>query len=327
MLVMLGCGAREPAHPEQPAQHGSAQQPISNESKQPQREELVARAEQSLAASLPLDYGRPMNGAPVDRPETVSLLLAACRAGDKPSCWIAWQIEHWQESSDAMTLVRANCLGGDLMSCRALPLDAVASGQNGFPDVPGAAGRTDACWEPRTGPAATCDLATLRRECTEHYPQSCLLVPVHAPSADQDRDTQIAHSLALSREGCRLRISGECNTVIKYGTEQEQQQALERMCPITVGVCDALGQRYLVHGDLLRARELAERACQHWEDPRRRICMNLGENYLKGMFPEPEPGRGKALIAWACENTDIPEVFPKCKPRPAKPQRRPAKSK
>jgi hypothetical protein len=46
--------------------------------------------------------------------------------------------------------------------------------------------------------------------------------------------------------------------------------------------------------------------------------MELGEKYLNGVFREPLPGRGEALVTWACEAPDTAKRYPKCKARAVK---------
>jgi hypothetical protein len=94
---------------------------------------LVAAAERLVASSLELDYAAPMQTHPgvAERARAVTMYLAACRAGDQPSCWHAAYLRPPKLTSPerraAIWQIGRNCLAGDALSCRALTADEFRS--------------------------------------------------------------------------------------------------------------------------------------------------------------------------------------------------------
>ncbi|HET7503623.1 MAG TPA: hypothetical protein VFK02_21530, partial [Kofleriaceae bacterium] len=112
-LAGLGCAPSQDAAPVAPAAPreptGSAQPTPRNDDPLRHRRELVARADQALARHWPLDYRRPFESTSHDELELERLYLEACRAGDKPSCWIAATYELWEDYRPATIRVFENC--------------------------------------------------------------------------------------------------------------------------------------------------------------------------------------------------------------------------
>lgn len=301
-----------------PRPHVAASHPGS-----PELPDLVARAEQSLVDSLPLDYRRPFSDSSSDRPATRQRFLEACRAGHRPSCWTAWYLEpQWHESSEAFLLIRANCAAGDLMSCRAiLPLPMM----DPRGELPGAAGRSQACWTTPDEPGGTgCDVAALRRECRARFSASCRLLVMHRRSAAGDPGdaalTSDARLAELAEGECDAGLISACLDARLFGSRDRRPGAaswLERECRITPFFCQELLQHLLDARATIQARDVAERRCQYGANTSRDSCADLGDYYVTGVLPEPVPGRGRALLEWACDATTR-RNHPACKAGPFK---------
>jgi hypothetical protein len=320
IIAALGCSARtRDAIPRDPAPSVSApDEPPHNRVDTTRRLQLVARAEQSLAQSLPLDYRRPFSDHESARPATASLYLEACSAGDNPSCWIAGQLG----ASEARALVRANCVAGDIMSCRAIP-----RGEATDPETPGWAGRGTLC--DKDSPYAQpenkrCGIDDLRRECLAGFPFSCWQMGHGPPDMIPDREALANRVAPLSRAGCQARIGNECNNMSNEYTDAERLLVAERMCPLVVSWCAVLSKHYRNRGELVRARDLAEQHCQYGRDIS--ACRRLGADYADRTFPEPVPGRGEALLNWGCASEVARERDPVCKARAANQHSRASKA-
>ena len=162
-----------------------------------------------------------------------------------------------------------------------------------------------------------CDMATLRRECTQGFAHSCALISRHPGAAvGPDKDSLVARALPLAREGCRARIESDCFTLGMQDLLSDQQLAEDRMCPVVLPRCLGMSNRYRKLGDLTRARDLVEQVCQYERSLAQ--CLWLGEDYVAGNLAEPVAGRGEALIAWACRDNQMREVAATCKARAAK---------
>jgi hypothetical protein len=331
ILLVLGCSARGPeTTPAAPAPRTStpraepASKPVQNQVDTTRRQELVARAEQALAQSLPLDFGRPFSDSSAERPATGALFLEACRAGDNPSCWIARDLGGVDTPYHANAIIRANCVAGDLMSCRSLKRDEGLS-----PDTPGWAGRIGICAQgsPSADPEQKrCGIADLRRECLAGFPFSCWWLIAATEEQVPDRELVTARLARLAREGCQARIEAECDLILmREPTAADRLQVAERLCPLVVSSCAVLAKHYLARGELIRARDLAEQSCQYGHDTQR--CRLLGTDYANGVFPEPVTGRGEALLTWACRSDIAKERDDVCKARATKQSGRASKSR
>jgi hypothetical protein len=318
IIATLGCRTRDVA-PRAPAPDATApDESLHNRVDTTRRRELVARAEQSLAQGRPLDYSRPFSYHEPQQSATASLYLEACRAGDKPSCWIADELG----ASEAMALVRANCVAGDIMSCRAIP-----RGEAPEPETPGWAGRGPLCEKesPEADPEEKlCGVDDLRRECLAGFPLSCWFAGGAPPELLSDREALAKRAGPLARAGCQARIDDECANIYNKYTDAETLLIAERMCPLAVHWCGVLSKHYRDKGELVRARDLAEQRCQYGRD--RSVCRELGADYANRIFPEPVPGRGEALLTWACSSDVAKERDDVCKARATKPHDRASKA-
>ncbi|HEU4734281.1 MAG TPA: hypothetical protein VFT22_40595 [Kofleriaceae bacterium] len=297
ILAGPACGAQR--HDPVPA----APAPRTEDSLQ-HRRELVARAEQALTRRWPLDYRRPFNDDPYDEDELASRYLAACRAGDKPSCWIGAAIEHWDLGRPASAQVLANCRAGHLMSCRAIPEDVAA------PDLPGASGRSLQCTARIE--ESHCDIAALRRECRTKFALSCWRLATSTVRPESGDAQLFDRVSSLVKEDCGVGIAHEC---FQLYSDEDDYFGPEHRCPIDILGCSDLAEKYRKRGDLERARDLMERACQYSADAS--SCIELGDAYLTGALVEPVPGRGEALVAWGCSYTLERKFNPVCHAREA----------
>jgi hypothetical protein len=307
-IAVLGCGTRtHEATQDRTPTAATRDEPLSNSIDTIHRQQLVALAEQSLAQSVPLDYRRPFSGIDADRPATASLYLAACQAGDNPSCWIAQQLG----SSQATQIVRRNCQAGDTMACR-----TISHREETGPEVPGWAGRAICQKGSPYAPAdqQKCGAEDLRRECLAGFPLSCSRLAGISKEQLPDRDVLVARISPLSRAGCQARLDDECDMVDNY-TTSEKVVVAEHMCPLVINWCEVLSKHCQETGESARARDLAELSCQYGNNISR--CRELGTKYANGIFPEPVRGRGEALLSWACDSEIARERDPVCKARAA----------
>jgi len=320
IVAAPGCGPRAGDQPQRTPEPAATapDESLHNRVDTTRRVELVTRAEQSLARGWPLDYRQPFSDHDAERSATVSLYLEACRAGDKPSCWIAGELG----ASAAMALIRANCVAGDMMSCRAIP-----RGEATDPETPGWAGRGPLCEKesPDADPEEKrCGVGDLRRECLAGFPLSCWIAGNGPPDLLPDREALAKRAGPLARMGCQARIDHECANMYNEYTDAETLRIAERMCPLEFRWCSVLSKHYRDKGELLRARDLEEQICQYGRA--RSACRQLGEDYGNRIFPEPVPGRGEALLTWGCDSESAREFEPVCKARAAKQPRRASKA-
>jgi TPR repeat protein len=275
--------------------------------------ELVARADEALAAGQQLDYQRPMEGRPYNPAKAHALYTEACKGGHKRSCWIALSLTRWVSSAEdeARGLVRANCIAGHRYSCRGL---ANRFSLETTSEVPGWAGRSQGC---PYYPERECDLVTLRHECLEGFAVSCDMLQSALSSMTEDGRAAGARALILAREGCRVGLTRECDVLSLLGDHADQLAAHENLCPLEINTCNILGALYLEQGEPLRARDAFERACQYARV--RGICLLLAQAYLDGDLIEPVPGRGQALRTWGCDDPASTKN-PLCQERTAPPE-------
>jgi len=308
IIALLSCDTHthDAAQRDSASSAAASKEPVQNKVDTRHLQQMVARAERSLAQSLPLDYRRPFSSSDPERPATVSLYLEACRAGDNPSCWIARELGAFE----ATKIIRANCVAGDIMSCR-----AILRNEDIAPEASG--GRTVLCAED----SKHCGIEDLRRECLAGFPLSCWRIREVPVEELPDRDALAARVAPLARAGCQARIDDECSSTFNTYTEAETRLIAERMCPLVVRWCAILSKYYKKEGDLVRARDLAEQSCQYGNDILR--CRQLGTAYVTGEFPEPVPGRGEALLTWGCRSDVAKERDDVCKARAAKQHGRP----
>jgi len=270
-LLATACsrpGAAAPAP--QPSSHAAA----------PSGPALARRADEALAATLRPDYQLPRLDEPDALARVSALYLESCRAGVRSSCWLADATHH----SDAATeIVRRNCLAGDLLSCRALPADF-----GGGPDrrLPGWAGRSNECifLECRN---------IMRRECEAGFTRSCSKIG----------DADLARATIEALEACRAGVLEECYFLSAHTRDRSEAVfAFERICRLAAN-CTA--GEHIYANQPLETRDALERSCQYGRGFEREIaCTKLILGYLEGAYPEPVPGRARALADWYCGESE-----------------------
>lgn len=241
------------------------------------------RAERALHSDAPLDYERPFNGKPVDRSATTQLFHTRCEGGDPRACVVE------SELTGSTEAVAANCRKGDIMSCRALPLD---DGLPRFADLPGAMSRSNAC---ASLDKPTCDAAKLHEECADGFAMACFDLGQHDDSGAGD--ALLARYLTLAVEGCRAGIALHCGFAGLSKSERDRLDAAKRLCDLHHDRCGDLSSAYAAINDTTNARDALERACQYGNTG---ACLDLGVKYVDRELAEPVQDRGQALIDWAC---------------------------
>ena len=286
------------------------------------RVQVMARAADAVTRWYPLDYERPFGGSPYDDGEPKRLYLEACELGDRPACWLAANMDLWRETGRASALVLEHCRAGDMLSCRALPPGLTSD------DAPGAVGRSQRCRDSRFDPTA-CDVVALRRECASGFPLSCQHLRF-GPEAKNlgAREALDARILELSLQGCEMFIRGECGTIWSPGSEADDQLSSSHRCPFGLRGCGGVPAAFLALGDRTHARGAAERLCQYdieTTDPdhneQRYFCLELALAYAAHDYVEPVPGRGQALMKWACASSAMREISKECQAYVAKQER------
>ena len=296
ILILAGCGtSAAPA----PSPLSSRAQPITDP---------VQAAEAAIRDDMPIDYELPFADRSERREHRVRASVIACEAGHKPSCWKAMQMAPVGQRPGLAKQVEANCRAGDVLSCRALP----SSPQARFPDLPGAAGRSEAC-ENRD---AACDRAAVRTECAAGFPTSCQALALLEP-AERDSMALLARVEHLTAAGCDAWILAECAMSANDPTEQIRRA--KKPCQL-IGACNTVGMWAREAGNKIETRDAYERSCQYDESDEKR-CLGLGAAYLDHELPEPVPGRGQALLDWVCRKFEktlapgesIVDMFAACK--------------
>ncbi|MEO6772474.1 MAG: hypothetical protein ABI467_05555 [Kofleriaceae bacterium] len=268
------------------------------------------RADEALHQGVALDYERPFKTKPVDRSATARLFGDACRLGDKRACLIEAELA---TGADRFQTIEASCAAGDLLSCRALPLD---EHEPRFPSAPGAMSRRVECQQPHLG--ASCEVAALHRECGAGFPVACYELNVANPDQPMSA-AEITSWPKLSERGCLDGIASECLNLSGYGSDRDQFEVAQRLCNLRPGECVELAEIEVKRHDLTAARDSFERTCQYG-DHLFELCAALGTEYLAGTYPEPVPGRARALLDWACPklHKGNRDRFPACSSAPVR---------
>lgn len=255
---------------------------LANEVAQPDPSALARRADEALAATLKPDYQRPLVKKPDVLAPVRARYLDACEAGDRRSCWLADAI---RRSDRAAAMVRRNCLAGDQMSCRALPWNSDLRPSKQFR---GWAGRWSRCYRPE------CQ-EDLRQECAEGFAASCWRI-------SNPSDDERARAASLAREGCREGILEECRGLFQLPGRDRPSSELEfaagQFCRLTA-ICERAVSLY--EHEPIKQRDALERTCQYGPKVDNIIaCDTLADGYRDRLYPEPVPGRGRALAEWRC---------------------------
>jgi hypothetical protein len=289
-LVMCACASSSPT-------------PIRNT--EPQESAHLARiADDALAAILRPDYRRPFDPRELHYAPVRAKYLAACRAGDRRSCWMVPQLrdpEQPARDASADDFIAHNCMAGDVMSCRGLSSD------DDRPGLPGVAIRTAACRDD-----LHCDLAVLHDDCARGFPIACLLSS--GLTAGSRSTVEQERFIALAVDGCAHGLLDDCESIRRFAKSDRwrdaQIVAATRLCSITGEHCsDAI----LELGTSVAARDIMEHQCQITPTPlRRRIaCSDLIKSYAAHAFPEPVANRFVDLRDWYCREpvgAPMPEI-------------------
>jgi hypothetical protein len=256
---------------------------------------LVVRARHALR-DLPADFARPFSGM-YDSSRVQRLFVDACGLGDRSSCLIAVSISKDPDSTPVDAKIRSNCLSGDMMSCRGIMMRR--DGNPTMDGAPGEVGRSAGCVQRKYEPKSPCDARVLRRECTVGgFAWSCWqLVYIFSPD---DWKALLARAAELGEVGCRAGIYLECQTILRtHVGGKPLQTAIEQVCHLLRNCWDvARGLDRAGHREA--AARMHERTCQYSDRPIP-DCLELGNAYLDHSIPEPIPGRGQALVDWACK--------------------------
>lgn len=272
---------------------------------------IRAEADQALHEPAPLDYERPFTVKAWDRGATTTLFVEACSLGDKHACIVAAQLATGKTAAASYRTVAANCRAGDTYSCRALPPD---EHEQRFPDLPGAMSRRSACRAART--PAPCDVDALRRECLAGFPAACIEITSAVPE-QPDAEDLLASMFPIALRGCRAGIASECQSATGHGTPGDRLDDAQRLCDLSPMDCIDLALERKYRDDAVGYRDNFERACQYGGENRVGICEQLAAAYVDGTLEEPVPGRGQALLDWACPRIHTyigPDYFMKLYP-------------
>ncbi len=155
----------------------------------------------------------------------------------------------------------------------------------------------------------------LGRECDASFPAACLQLGI--ASDGPGSNALLRRGISLSIEGCRAGIRGECELALESGDPRAQLDTAQQLCDLDRSWCGALANTYTDRDDLEGARDSLELTCQYGRE-RWSECAKLGAGYIEHTYKEPVPGRGKALIDWACprlkakERSYFEKLSPEC---------------
>jgi hypothetical protein len=249
-------------------------------------------AERTLRADAPFDLTFPAQ-TPPRRDVATNALLAACRVGHHPSCWI---LLHVAANEDALRVgladVISQCRKGDLSSCQAIPPlpphRLLPSG------LPGERGRI--LYQQSRAPTDD-EADQLRGECRDGFAYSCKMLAERSPDSAERREMLDKTSFA-AREGCRRKNPDACELVEPDWPAEDRLAAIDWNCQVRRFECHRLGAAILATGRLEDARNEYERACQYGREPA--LCLELAQLYRDGKLAEPVRGRGATLLHVAC---------------------------
>lgn len=279
LFLEVGCWSSPASSPE-----GTPTKPLP--------EQPGAQAERTLRSDAPFDLTFPAQ-TPPRRDVATNALLAACRAGHHPSCWLLLQVAT-RESALRIGLadVVTQCEKGDLWSCQAIPPlpphPLLPAG------LPGEQGRILSGKE--RAPSAE-EAVQLRGECRDGFAYSCKVLAERSPDLAERREMHDKTSLA-ARAGCRRKVPDACALVEPDWPTEDRLAALDWNCQVRRSQCNHLGAALLAVGRRDDARSEYERACQYGRRPE--LCLELAELYRDGRVTEPVEGRGKAIVQAAC---------------------------
>lgn len=320
MLLAVACGHGEPSSTRRDAgvSSGIGLQPEVQE-RQAKAAALATAADRALADSVRLDYRRPETDGGLQRDNVRQLFWDACQAGDHRSCWLSSEVRDQGAAKEQVapapdSILRQACQSGDVMSCRAIHDGAfIMRHRVGA----GSAERASPC------PAGdVCPMEDARKECALGFPESCRSA-INGSPRPPDAAELASKAARLEREGCKAGLIDECaglffatSSVVANGglgmdgdvdlvqARADYVLAGETLCTLTLRNCEKLSQAY-GETDLTKARDAMERTCQFHALAKTRVdaCAGLAVRYeseANGVisWPEPVPGRRKALQAW-----------------------------
>lgn len=244
-------------------------------------------ANRMLAKANVLDYSATTGQLRKLRARAAELYDVGCAQGEHRACILA--LAHPTFGDGQMNRLRSSCRAGHQMSCRAV---AAAMGFPRTPDGELALERSVGEWYGLEGVTLRCREATnrcnwalVREECSAGWPNSCHALSYRSGVVFRDR------AYLLARQGCRAGILLECTILAASHSEEDQLFLATNECWLT-GHCTHLGEHWLVRGELVKARDAFELACQ----TREVSCPALARRYLRGVLPEPVPHRGRDLL-------------------------------
>jgi hypothetical protein len=291
----------------------------------------AARATRELATIGALDYRAPIDPTARSRDHAAARLLAACRAGDRTSCWRGLAIADGRPLADAFAIATGrNCLASDEPSCRALATDLRLQ----LHDSPAlcSSGLAAACFATAShrdrrsflqrgcdlGDAASCfalwshdrdrspAVVEFRRaraleraiaECVRGFPHSCSRISQLDPEAAPRWLPQLRIEAGT---GCSLGLLDECALLTRFAANPRLEAfAATQLCTTRGTHCELLVALHQPAGSLpdpLALRDALEHHCQLGRD--RASCSRLAAAYLSNQFPEPIRGRGKQLASF-----------------------------
>lgn len=283
LLVEVGCWSSPPSSP--------AGEPLK-----PPQEQLGEQAERTLRADAPFDLTFPAQ-TPPRRDVATNALVASCRTGHHPSCWLLLQMATRERALEiGLADVVTQCEKGDLWSCQAIP--PLGPHPRLPAGLPGELGRSLAG---KTGAVTDDQAAELRSECRDGFPFSCKVLAERSPDLAERREMHDKTTLA-ARAGCRHKLPDACALVGPDWPAEERLAALDWNCQVRRRACGRLGAELLARGRSQEARNEYERACQYGRyEP---DCFELAELYGDGKLTEPVRGRASSILKAACASLE-----------------------
>jgi hypothetical protein len=253
-------------------------------------------AERTLRADSPSNLAFP-NQVPPRRDMATNALLAACRTGHHPSCWLLLHVATTESALEVgLADVVSQCQKRDLSSCQAIPpLPAHPLLPAG---LPGERGRI---LSQKSRAPSDDEAVQLRRECRDGFAYSCKVLAERSPDLAERREMHDKTSLA-AREGCRRKLPDACALVDLDWPVEDRLAALDWNCQVRRFECHRLGAAMLALGRLEDARNEYERACQYGREPA--LCLELAQLYRDGKLTEPVRDRGATILQAACASLE-----------------------
>ncbi len=247
----------------------SSPTPNLAEPRKPEREQPGERAERTLREDAPFDLAFPAK-TPPRRDAATNELLAACRAGHHPSCWLLLQVATRESALEiGLADVVARCENGDLWSCQAIPPGGGHAEMTA--KLPGEQGRILAA---SRGSLTDEETGRLRSECRDGFAYSCKALAERSPDLTERREMHDRTEVA-ARAACRRKVADACALVAPEWPVEERLAALEWNCVVRRSQCNRYGAALLALGRRDEARNEYERACQYGR--REQVCLELAD--------------------------------------------------